>query len=67
MSFYSQKYALQPEKIDEAVDKAAATPAGAAVTTAVNDMTTLKAALPTTNPGLNMLWNDAGVIKIGTA
>ena len=67
MSFYSQKYALQPEKIDAAVDKAEASPTGAAITTAVNDIAALKAALPTTNPGLNMLWNDNGVIKLGTA
>jgi hypothetical protein len=66
MSFYSLKHALEPEKIDAAIDAAAGLPASAAVTTAVSDMATLKAALPTTNPGPNILWNDAGVIKIGT-
>jgi hypothetical protein len=66
MSFYSLKHALEPAKIDAAVDATVGLPASAAVTTAVNDIATLKAALPTTNPGAGFLWNDAGVIKMGT-
>jgi hypothetical protein len=50
MSFYSQKYALEPKKIDDTVDKLAE----------------LIAALPTANPGAGILWNDGGVIKVGT-
>jgi len=66
MSFYSLKHALEPEKIDLAVDATVGLPAAASVTTAVNQITQLVAALPTTNPGPNILWNDGGVIKIGT-
>ena len=66
MSFYSLKHALEPAKIDAAVEKTAGTPSAAAITTAVADMAALKAALPTSNPGANILWNDDGVIKKGT-
>jgi hypothetical protein len=66
MSFYSLKHALSPSKIDAAVDKVEGIPTAAATTTAVAQITQLVAALPTSNPGANILWNDAGVIKIGT-
>jgi len=66
MGLRSNKYWLEPEKMEAAVEKAAGLPASAAVTTAVNQITQLVAALPTTNPGPNILWNDGGVIKIGT-
>jgi hypothetical protein len=66
MGLRSQKYWLEPERIDAAVDKAEGTPAAASITTAVAQITQLVAALPTSNPGPNILWNDAGVIKKGT-
>lgn len=66
MSFYSQKYALDPQKVDAVVDKVEATPSAANITLAVADIAALKAALPTTNPGAGSLWNDEGTIKMGT-
>ena len=66
MGLRTQKYWLEPEKIDAAVEKTEGTPTAAAITTAVNDIAALKAALPTSNPGAGFLWNDGGVIKMGT-
>ena len=78
MSFYSLKHALEPEKIDAAVDAVFAAgdsfDGAAAILALQNDVSDLEttvnaivAALPTSNPGAGILWNDNGVIKVGTA
>ena len=61
MSFYSLKHALQPEKVDDAVDNATAiaakltpNPAGLIIST-----------LPTTNPEVaGALWVNNGVVTV---
>jgi len=64
MSFYSQKYALNPEIVDAAIDKTIAMPTASAATTAVAQITALVAALPTSDPGVDgMLWNNDGTIE----
>lgn len=57
MSFYSQKYALQPEKVDAAADLATKlTP---------NADGLIISTLPTTNPAVaGALWVNAGVVTV---
>lgn len=61
MSFYSQKYALEPKKVDDAVDNATAI--AAKITPNADGL--LISTLPTTNPAVaGALWVNAGVVTV---
>jgi hypothetical protein len=70
MSFYSLKHALQPAKIDAAVDKTEAMPTAAAVTALTAKLTPNQAGLiistlPTTNPNVaGALWVNNNVVTV---
>jgi hypothetical protein len=64
MSFYSQKHALNPEKVDAAVDGA---PAAAVLVSKLtpNAAGLIISTLPTTNPNVaGALWSNSGVITV---
>ena len=63
MSFYSQKYALEPEKVDAAVDNATAI----ATKVTVNAAGLVIVDLPTANPNVaGALWRNNNVVTVST-
>lgn len=64
MSFYSQKYALSPEKVDAAIDASTAMATKFTVTPAGQVIADLPIIKPTGAGAVGALWNNGGVVNV---
>jgi hypothetical protein len=64
MSFYSQKYALNPEKVDGTVDAVDALKTRVIVAANGHLIATLPTSKPTGAGTAGALWSDSGTVKV---